>query len=170
MKRQRRRLTIEERAARAARRKQKKLITDHPLLAAELVPGGSLATWLTDEQRERNRLERIAQRWQEQQIRMRDLAEEQSERALTYRDHVVPVVSADELAQLDQRAECWAAKSAAYLAEYWYGVLRDHNQPKAQAFCHLNHQQQARWQARCPRCATPLEQPAMPIQMIIGQR
>lgn len=170
MKRQRRRLTIEERAARAARRKQKQFITDNPLLAAELVPGGSLAGWLTDQERERDRLERIAERWKDQQIRMRDLAEEQSERALSYRDHVLSVVSAAELARLDHRAEFWAAKSAAYLAEYWYGVLRDRNQPKAQAFCHLDHEQQARWKDHCPRCATPLEQMPKAVQMIIGQR
>jgi hypothetical protein len=169
MKRQRRRLTTLERAARAARRKQPQLHQHNPLLAPELVPGGSLAGWLTDEERERDRLERIAERWQEQQIRMRDLAEEQSERALIYRDYIVPVVGADELAQLDERAEFWAAKSAAYLAEYWYGVLRDHNQTEAQSFCHIDHERQAQWQARCPRCATPLEQAPKAVQMIIGE-
>jgi hypothetical protein len=167
-KRQREPLTTLERATRAVRRKHTKLAKDNPLLALELVEGGSLAAWLTDEERERARLERIAERWKDQQLRMRDLAEEQSERALTYRDHVLLVVSAAELAQLDERAEFWAAKSAAYLAEYWYSVLRDHNQPKAQAFCHIDHERQAQWQARCPRCATPLEQPAKPVQMIIG--
>lgn len=167
----RRRLTTEEKAHRTAKMKTKKLLAANPLLAAELVPGGSLAHWLPTPEGEQARIERIADAWTERQLRMRDLHEAQSGTAMDLRELVAVRATAAELAQLDER-RTRLPTSPAYACEFWYARLREIDQAAAAARCENDHTDMARWHERCPRCWTPLQRPmrrAAPRQLTLAE-
>lgn len=170
------RVPREERIRRAVRRKNKKLIDRNPLFADELRPGGDLESWLTNESKETARYDAIDEAWKDAQFSMRDLAEEQSDRALTWRDLIAEVVDVETMARLDTLPDWLASKQgspggAAYLCEYWYDHLRTYRHEKAVAYCHLDHEDERRWNyERCPRCRLPLERIMVPEQMVIGEK
>ncbi len=167
----RRRLTIEQKAARTARMKTKKLLAANPLLAAELTPGGSLANWLPTPAGKQARIARIADGWTERQLRRRDLDEAHSGIAMDLRELVAARTSTEELAQLDHRRSRLPV-SPAYGCEFWYARLREIDQAAAAVRCENDHAEMVRWHDRCPRCWSPLARPlrrAAPRQLTLAE-
>ena len=152
------RLSLNQRAKRAAKMRNKRTHLELPLLDPVLEGAGFLTT--EDEQRER--LEKQEQENDRYFARIDASGEIFLERASERRSIIADRVDAETLSLLDLgAAKSWLTGHPARMADYWWQRLKQYAPDVAQEKCHLKemHNMYGRWHEFCPGCGLRLEKP-----------
>jgi hypothetical protein len=161
-------LSLDTRAERRAKRRNKKLLERNPLLADEIIDG-SLRNWLTTPAAEKEALVGIIESADDLFVRLAKGMRRNARRAATYRELVARYITPEQLAAADRQITAYP-RDPVYAVEYWFKYLARVNPPEAHRRCANRplHEGMRHFHDRCPCCGKPLNrivEPPMPEQV-----